>query len=59
MTLFSLIFLFFNVIFILIIYSLGKELKHFKKLHSDVVNQKSKLKFSYWEMERELNRLKS
>ena len=59
MILFSLIFLFFNVTFVLIIYNLVKELKHFKKLHSDVVNQKSKLKFSYWEMERELNRLKS
>jgi hypothetical protein len=58
MILFSLIFLFFNVTFILIIYNLVKELKHFKKLHRDAVHQKSKLAMSFWEKERELRIIK-
>jgi hypothetical protein len=46
------------LIFILFIYNLGKELKHFKKLHSDAVHQKSKLAMSFWEKERELRIIK-
>lgn len=58
MSIFLLILLSFNVVFILIISLLGKEVKHFKKLHSDVVNQQSKLRFSFWEKERELRIIK-